>query len=610
MTHKKSALPNTVLTTTGSLLLAGVASLYANPEELNETTVLATGYSTELDTTGLQVHVQSAESLNTSGIWRLNEAVLRSPGVNLFSNGANGSATSIFTRGTESDHTALFVDGIKITHSRVFPFPAGNILSGASIQSGEKIELLRGPQSALYGSDSIGGVLSLSLEKGKENGQNRAWFELGSFETLNGGLSFQGQEEDLSYNAVFSWQQTANDRNDNDHESFHSALRLDYAISDNTNIGATLRILNFQTEVPALGFTPFAINETENTIGSFYIESQLTDQWFSKFTIGAYSSDFENIGGFGDSIVETSYTSLEWQNRFAWNNENTTTLGLSSTLLDTLNSGADIPEESERNQSIYLQHTWNREDVFNLTTGIRHDDYDDGEDSTTFRISGQYQASEKINLHASVASAFRRPSVIDLFGFFGFGGNADLDSEESIGWDAGITWDISETSNIDITYFQNDIDDLIAFENFSAQNIAEARTYGIEASYQASYYNDTLSTKLAYTWLEAENLSDNNRLLRRPRHTLSADIQLHANDQLTLGTGVYWVADREDVDALTFTRIDAEDYVTARIYGSYQITDSITFNGRIENLFDEDYSEVDGFPARGIGAFAGLSYTW
>jgi vitamin B12 transporter len=609
MNNNTSAPACQVLIQMGSLLLA--ASLYAQAESLDETTVLATAYPTEKKSIGLRVNVEDATNLRDAGIWSLNDAALTSPGVNIFSSGANGTAASLFTRGTESDHTALFVDGVKLTDSRVFPFPASNILSGASIQPGERIELLRGPQSALYGSDAIGGVLSLSLEKGSALGTNRSWLEVGSFDSIHAGISFQGQEGKLSYNAFNSYHQTANDRERNDHESFHSGLRLDYALSGATNIGMTLRVLNFETEIPSLGTRPFAINETENTIYSIFLEHQLSDTWFSKLSIGGYESQFTNIGGFKDEIVETNYQSLQWRNLITWNDQHETSAGINVTWLDTANSEAGINDFSEQNESIYLQHRWHQDDLSDFLVGFRHDHYDEGQNSTTFRIAGSYEPRSGTRLHASTSSGFRRPSVVDLYGFGGFGGNLNLKSEESLGWDAGVTFEMTETSTLDITYFHNKIENLISYgpaPDYTAINIDEARTRGIEVSYRASFHDERIQTRLAYTWLEAENLSTGTRLIRRPTHTLNADINAKVSDKLVIGAGMTWVADREDYDF--FAVVDAEDYSTARIYAHYQLSDTVSINGRIENLFDHQYSEIPNFPARGMGAFAGITIEW
>lgn len=114
-----------------ALGLAFAIPVTAETRQLDETTILATGFAMGKNDTGLQVTVQNGEDLNDTGVWRLEDALLLSPGVHVFSAGADGAASSLFTRGTESDHTAIYVDGIKFSDSRIFPFPAANILSGA-----------------------------------------------------------------------------------------------------------------------------------------------------------------------------------------------------------------------------------------------------------------------------------------------------------------------------------------------------------------------------------------------------------------------------------------------------------------------------------------------
>lgn len=612
MTSKQSALARQVLPGILGLILA--APLSAQTERLDETTILATGFPASRDDTGLPVNVEEGGALNDAGIWRLNDAILLSPGVNILSNGGHGTASSLFTRGTESDHTAIFVDGVKLSDSRIFPFPTANILSGAGVQPGERIELLRGAQSALYGSDAIGGVLSLSLEQGQNNTADRIWLEGGSFDSVNSGISLQGREDKLSYNAFTSWNSTSNDRPRNDYESIHSGLRLDYALSHSTNIGMTLRVLNFETGLPPLGMTPYASNETENFIYSVFVEHKLTDFWHARLSYSGYESHFTNTGGSGDSSVDTRYQGIHWTNRYIWNQHHETSAGIAVTWLETSNSGVGIDNFSEQNESIYIQHHWIPGDNLNLLAGIRHDQYEGGKDSTTFRAAASWQACDHTKLHTSMATGFRRPSVVDLFGFFGYYGNPNLNPEESLGWDAGVTFDITGDTSLDITYFHNEIDDLIASgpaPDYAAMNIQKARTRGLEVSHRGSHCDGRVRTRLAYTWLQAENLTSSSRLVRRPEHTLNADINADITARLLLGAGITWVSRREDFQALPpYSRYDAEDYATARIYGSYQLSDAVSLKARVENLFNQQYSEVDGFPARGLGFFAGITLEW
>ena len=136
-------------------------------------------------------------------------------------------------------------------------------------------------------------------------------------------------------------------------------------------------------------------------------------------------------------------------------------------------------------------------------------------------------------------------------------------------------------------------------------NVDRARTRGLELSARERL-GDTWAGRLAYTYLEAENLTEHTRLLRRPRHMLAAGLERKFGGGFSAGAGVVYVAQRQDVDPLTFGTIDPGDYTVARLYAAWAVTDRVTVKLRVENLLDEHYEEVSGYPARGAGVFAGL----
>ena len=138
-------------------------------------------------------------------------------------------------------------------------------------------------------------------------------------------------------------------------------------------------------------------------------------------------------------------------------------------------------------------------------------------------------------------------------------------------------------------------------------NIERARTRGLELSAQTSLAG-AVEVRFAYTYLEADNLTQGIRLLRRPRHSFNADVWHEFGRGFSLGAGVVHVADRRDVDAATFETIDAEDYTVVRVYAAWEINERLTVKARVENLFDEKYEEVNGFPALGVGVYAGVAW--
>jgi vitamin B12 transporter len=193
-----------------------------------------------------------------------------------------------------------------------------------------------------------------------------------------------------------------------------------------------------------------------------------------------------------------------------------------------------------------------------------------------------------------------------------YSGNPELRPERARGWDTGVDYYLPGGRGVlSVTWFNLKFTDLItSTADFrSVENIQRARTRGAELAMQLSLPGAVVG-RAAYTYLEAENLTANLRLLRRPRHRLNADVGRAFGHGLSAGAGVGFSAQREDVDARTFRTIDGEDFTVVRLYGSWQVDARIALKARIENLLGEHYEEVNGYPALGFGAFAGVEWRW
>jgi vitamin B12 transporter len=261
-------------------------------------------------------------------------------------------------------------------------------------------------------------------------------------------------------------------------------------------------------------------------------------------------------------------------------------------------------------------------DLFNpvenvyLTAGLRSDDFDTFGRATTGRATAAWLiAQQRVKLRASYGTGFRAPSFLDLYGQSSFYvGNPNLAPEKARGWDAGVDYYLAQNrGTLSATWFDTHLTNLITFD-FAAfpstvQNVERARTRGVELSGKFKLPSASATeARFAYTYLEADNLSQNSRLLRRPRHSGSADVWHDFGSGFSAGAGVVFVAQREDVDAATFDRIDGENYTVARIYAAWQVTPTLAVKARVENLFDEQYSEVHGYPQPGAGAFVGVEW--
>jgi vitamin B12 transporter len=216
-----------------------------------------------------------------------------------------------------------------------------------------------------------------------------------------------------------------------------------------------------------------------------------------------------------------------------------------------------------------------------------------------------------VKLRASYGTAFRSPSFLDLYGTSAFyTGNPALRPERARGWDAGADWYLAnKRGTVSATWFNTDYTDLIASTpNFrSVENIQRARTRGAEVSMQTTLPG-AVDLRLSYTYLEAQNLTAKARLLRRPRQGGNIDLWRDLGGGVSAGAGVAFAAHRRDVDAKTFRQIDAEDFTVARVYGAWQVNARLALKARLENLLNERYEEVNGYPALGFGAFVGAEW--
>jgi vitamin B12 transporter len=303
---------------------------------------------------------------------------------------------------------------------------------------------------------------------------------------------------------------------------------------------------------------------------------------------------------------------LDAQTTYAGFERHRVTGGLTTEANHTVNTGFGAIDREQTLFAVFVQEEFSPRDDVYLTAGLRNDDFDTFGRATTGRATAAWLvAGRALKLRASYGTAFRSPSFLDLYGQSAFyTGNPVLRPEEAVGWDAGMDWYVGGgRGTVSLTWFDTEFTDLIAStaDFRSVENIQEARTRGAEFSARIAL-GRAADLRVAYSYLEADNLTSGGRLLRRPRHRGNADLWRDFGRGFGAGAGVAVTAQREDVDARTYRTIDAEDYTVVRAYGEYKLTRGVTLKLRLENLLGEVYEDVNGYPALGFGAFAGLEW--
>ncbi len=585
------------------------------PELLPAYVLSATRTPAALTTTGSYVDTIGPAEIARMQLTSLQSALGGIPGAPMFQSGATGGVTSLFLRGANSNQTLFLVDGIRLNDPNT---DYAVYLGGACAGACDSLEVAHGPQSTLYGGEAVGGVLSLRAQRGAGPAAETVSFEAGSFGTVQGAVHVQGGDGTTAYNFSAAGGQTQNERQNNDFTSTTYALRLDRQLNKATAIGATWHGFLGKYGSPGDRYTNDPDNEDResNQLATVFVDFSPTVNFTSHAVLGGQDRRFvsDEPGPFGHqvTVVKNDRVVLDWQNTLQAGERHRVTAGLTAEANHTINNGFGDINKRQQLLAFFAQDEWTPVDHVYLTAGLRNDDFDTFGRATTGRATAAWLSKDsQWKLRGSYGTAFRSPGFLDLYGQSAFYvGNPNLRPEKARGWDTGVDYFLSGNRGIlSATWFDTRFRDLIVYDfgvfPGTTANVQEALTKGLELSGKFTLPG-AVQVRLAYTYLEADNLSDGTRLLRRPRHSGSLDVWHDFGRGFSAGVGLAFAAQREDVDAATFATINAEDYTVVRIYGAWQASPRVTLKARIENLLNEKYEQVNGYPQLGFGFFAGV----
>jgi vitamin B12 transporter len=585
----------------------------------------------------------------------LPDALQDAPGLNVVQSGGVGAQTSIFIRGTNSNHVKVLIDGIDVTDpgnpSQTFDFSQ---LPTADIA---RIEVLRGPQSGLYGSDAIGGVISITTKKGE--GPPKAYLSLegGSFGTFNQSTGVSGSQDRFNYafNVMhthaastpvtpFDILSPGQTRNNDYYDNKTLSTRLGYDFSDSFSVNLVSRYTASTHD--------FTGDFDDNLGPDFAKSTQLDHQSYSRIEaawslldgrfknfFGAAYSDVQTktlfpedinvnglVPGSGPSISIGKRTKLDWRGAFAINPDHTVVMGLENELFSSDQFspfGGGVPTASNVNRGAYVElqsKFWER---FFLVANVRHDDNSAFGGHQTFRIAPAFLVPwTETKLKASYGTGFKAPTLSQLFSPFPplFFNNPNLLPEESKGYDVGFEQPLMhDRIRFGATYFHNDITNLIQSVDIPGQfffgspvqtldNVGHATTYGAE-TFATFAITPRVNLRADYTYTAAQDEILHQELLRRPKNKASLAVNWQATDQLKLTATWLYVSGWVDFSRDGLTPSFAQGYRVVNLAANYAASEHVTYFGRIDNLFNEHYEVPIGFLRPGIGAFVGVRLT-
>ena len=565
--------------------------------------------------------------------------VLRSvPGLSITQTGGAGGQTSLFLRGTNANHTKVLLDGIDIAD----PSTANGAADISKLLAGDiaQVEVLRGPQGALYGSDAIGGVINIITKSGEGPMRITADAEGGSFGTFNQRGSVSGSDGAVHFAATVQHFHSADTpvtpinllppgqrRNDDFYDNITATAKFGYIVSDRFDFGLVGHYTNSLGKITGDAFDPVTFASFPSPTRTRIETLQYNTRGTAHLLLGRLD---QTLGlAYGSSILATQDPNngdgrqigdrikLDWQGNIAVSQGQTIVLG-AETARDALHPGIAFGFPSPLSRGIttnagYAELQSDFGSGLHNSASVRYDDNSRFGNKTTWRIAPSWTIEETgTQLKASAGTGFKAPALQQLYGTFG--GNALLKPETSFGYDIGVEQSLlGGAVTGGVTWFQNNIKNLIVSgpaPRFQLANIGRARTDGVE-SFIAWKALDTLTLKADYTYTDALDAGTRRALLRRPRHKASLNADWRASDDVMLDATLLYVGPQIDGNRdFSIPRLKMPDVTTLDLAASYRLTGKWSLFGRIENAFDTRYQSPDGFLRPGIGAYGGIKVSY
>jgi vitamin B12 transporter len=603
----------------------------AQAVDLPQIVVGATRVPTPESELGTSVTVITAEEIAAKQQRTLPAALLDVPGLNVVQTGSPGGITSVFMRGTNANQTKVFIDGIDVSD----PSSPNGAFDFAHVLAFDldRIEVLRGPQSGLYGSDAIGGVINIVTDKGEGPTRVNGSLEGGSFGTFNQTATVGGSTDTLNYFFGFghfhvgATPVTPQDLippgrafNPDSYDNRTYSLRLGARLGDQFDVGLVGRAIEttlYSTSDDFLG--PESLrsrNATRQLFTRGFAHATLFDGRFDT-TLGlAYTNSDRGFLDPNRIPVAPSFfggdrVKLDYLGNLRVIDGHVLTFGAEREEDRVDNSGGLTARNGYTAGFAQLQSDIAGR-LFNAVS-VRYDANDQFGGKATYRIAPALLVPETATkLKASIGTGFKAPSLAQLyenFPAFDFFGNPNLRPETSTGLDAGIEQSLADGHvAIGATYFANHIANLIEVNDSrtSYTNIGMARTYGLESFMNLTPW-DGFEVSANYTYTVAKNEITQQDLLRRPRDKVSISATLQATPALLLSASLVYVGTWRDFSRDgSQSNLLANGYTIVNLAGTYDLGHGVKSFARIDNLLDRRYQNPLGFQRPGLAAIGGL----
>ena len=624
------------------LFFAPLAATDFKNSRLDEIIVTGTHTPLTFSQVGSAYTVITADDIAKRQAVRIADILREVPGFSVSGFGGAGGMVNIRVRGAEANHLLVLVDGIKandVAGSDQFDFAhflTDNI---------ERIEIIRGPQSALYGSDALAGVIHIITKSGSPETTMSGLLEKGTYGSFHGRAGLSGAGARYQYNLQAAYLSSTGNNisltggEDDGYDNRTGSFKISLTPFNDLRIEAVGRRIDSDTETDgfANGAAQDADNHSEVIQNYFAVRTVLhllDGRWQQRIGGALIDTDNANFVANGLQDVSTQGEKLRFDYQSTihfdmpaiWNmpHAHALTVGIDHEK-DRFTQTGDLTVFGDPNQRRRATTTgWvagyqtRFGERLSLSASIRHDNYSLFKNAHTYRFTAAAQPGKSnVHLHASFGTGIKRPTFTERFGFFtNFIGNPDLKPERSRSWDLGIRhtfW--QDKAMFDITYFSAKLEDRIngfvfSGTGFTAENLSGiSRREGVEFSGNAML-SDDLTLAFNYTWLNASD-AGGNQVVRRPRHQANARMHYQfLNDRASVNFGVNYIGERTDTNFTSFNTVVLNGDWLLDIVAAYQLTEHTQIYAKIDNPLDQNYSSIYGYNTPGTYAGIGIKATF
>ncbi|MBF0203185.1 MAG: TonB-dependent receptor [Desulfamplus sp.] len=609
---------------------------------------------------GNSVSVITAREIEEKNCQTVEEILKTVPGITIVSNGGMGTKSSVFMRGADSKNTLVLIDGIMVNDPSGANRDAN--LAGINLDNVERIEVVRGSMSVMYGSNATAGVINIITKKGKKEPEFTTTAEAGSYGTWKASGNALGATDKINYSVSASAlsrdgfsvankdndkiPQSGNTDEDDGYKNLTLAGKFGVDINENFKITSSLRYMDAEVELD-----DYEGGYTGDNISSSWVEDPVSKKWVNTMVPNPdgptdKKSESERIwgqvginntfaGGLIESIIaykfskndQQSYDNnnknwydykgdiddVSWQGNINFET-NTLSLGVGHFVEAMESKSSSVSPIDTRTISYWVQDQFFLGESFTLIAGVRLDDHESFGEKATFRIAPSYEIEKTATLlKASFGTGFRSPSLYELYSEYG---NPMLDPEESMGWDIGLEQGVmNDTMRFGITYFEMDFNDRIGYDSLISkynQLDGTTETSGVEVFTKWTPVED-FSCGISYTYTDAID-PKGKHLVRRPYNKASFNSSYRFMENAVANIDILWVDDRDesayamDKDGNRVMKLDA--YTIVNLSASYDINKNIQIFTRVDNLFDTYYEEAFSYATAGLSGYMGLKLRW